>query len=127
MSAAVADYDGDGRPDLFVTNDTRPNFLFRNRGDGRFDEVALEAGVALNDSGRALSAMGVDFRDYDNDGRPDLVFTALAGETFPLFRNEDGARFRDVTYPSKVGAGDGARSGWASRWRISITMAGRIS
>ena len=51
MSAAVADYDGDGRPDIFVTNDTQPNFLFRNRGDGRFDEVAMDAGVALNDAG----------------------------------------------------------------------------
>ena len=112
MSAAVADYDGDGRPDLFVTNDTQANFLFRNRGDGRFDEVALEAGVALNDSAKPLSAMGVDFRDYDNDGRPDLVFTALAGETFPLFRNEDGRRFRDVTYPSKVGLATARRSGW---------------
>jgi tetratricopeptide (TPR) repeat protein len=112
MSAAVADYDGDGRPDLFVTNDTQANFLFRNRGDGRFDEVALEAGVALNDAGKPLSAMGVDFRDYDNDGRPDLVFTALAGETFPLFRNEGGKRFRDVTYPSKVGLATARRSGW---------------
>jgi len=56
--------------------------------------------------------MGVDFRDYDNDGRPDLVFTALAGETFPLFRNENGRRFRDVTYPSKVGLPTARRSGW---------------
>jgi hypothetical protein len=112
MSAAVADFDGDGRPDIFVTNDTQPNFLFRNRGDGRFDEMAMEAGVALNDSGKPLSAMGVDFRDYDNDGRPDLVFTALTGETFPLFRNEDGKHFRDVTYPSKVGLATARRSGW---------------
>ena len=87
MAAATADYDGDGRPDVFVTNDKKPNFLFHNLGGGRFEEVAFEAGVALLDSGNEVSGMGVDFRDFDNDGRPDIVATALAGETFPLFRN----------------------------------------
>ena len=72
MSVAFADYDGDGFTDVFVTNDAIPDFLFRNRGDGTFEEVGLLAGVAVPAHGRPVSSMGVDFRDYDNDGRPDL-------------------------------------------------------
>lgn len=110
MSAAVADADGDGRPDIFVANDSMPNFFFKNTG-GPFVESALAAGVAYNDMGQPISSMGSDFRDYDNDGRPDLVFTALVGETFPLFRNTPNG-FRDVTYPSGAGALTVRRSGW---------------
>ena len=73
--------------DIFVANDTMPNFLFRNRGDGTFEEVAAQAGVAFNENGTAVSSMGAEFRDYDNDGREDLFVTALSNETFPLFRN----------------------------------------
>lgn len=112
MSAAVADYDRDGYPDIFVTNDAMPNFLLRNRGDGTFEEVALAAGVALTDDGKAISGMGADFRDFDNDGAPDILFTALTGETFPLFRNLGNGFFRDVTYPSGLGLLSSRRSGW---------------
>ena len=112
MSVAFADYDDDGFPDVFVTNDKIPNFLFHNLRNGRFDEVALEAGVALTDTGKPVSAMGADFRDYDNDGRPDIVFTALAGETFPLFHNEGKGWFRDATYRSQLGPLAAKLSGW---------------
>ncbi|MGH9665853.1 MAG: FG-GAP repeat domain-containing protein, partial [Bryobacteraceae bacterium] len=71
MSLAIADYDGDGYPDVFVTNDTLPNFLFHNLRKGRFEEVGFDAGVALRDDGKAVSSMGADFRDFNNDGRPD--------------------------------------------------------
>jgi tetratricopeptide (TPR) repeat protein len=113
MSAAVADYDSDGYPDIFVANDALPNFLFRNRGDGTFEETALAAGVAYTDEGKAVSGMGADFRDYDNDGLPDLLFTALTGETFPLLRNLGGGFFRDVTWPSGLGMLTIRRSGWS--------------
>jgi enediyne biosynthesis protein E4 len=112
MSVAFADYDGDGRQDVFVTNDSVPNFLFRNRADGMFEETGLLAGVSLPAHGRPISAMGVDFRDYDDDGRPDVILTALAGETFPLFRNEGAGVFRDATYASGLGAATIRRSGW---------------
>jgi enediyne biosynthesis protein E4 len=112
MSVSIADYDQDGRPDVFVTNDKIPNSLFHNLG-GKFEEVALEAGVALPDHGRTVSAMGTDFRDYDNDGRPDITFAALAGETFPLFHNEGKGWFRDVTYRSRMGPLSNKRSGWS--------------
>ena len=90
MSVAFADYDGDGYTDVFVTNDNMPNFLFHNRGNGTFEEVGLLAGVALREDGKAVASMGADFRDYNNDGLPDIAVTALAGETFPLFRNLGG-------------------------------------
>ena len=112
MSLAFADYNRDGWMDIFVTNDRMPNFLFRNRGDGTFEETGLAAGPALNDRGEAVSAMGVDFRDYNNDGLPDLIFTALAGETFPLFRNHAGGVFYDRTYADGIGPLSAGRSGW---------------
>jgi hypothetical protein len=112
MSAAVADYDLNGFPDIFVSNDTLPNFLFRNRGDGTFDEAALEAGVAFNDDGKAVSGMGVDFQDYDNDGLPDVIMTALTRETFQLFRNQGKGFFRDATAPSGMAILSAPYSGW---------------
>ncbi|HVW84850.1 MAG TPA: CRTAC1 family protein [Bryobacteraceae bacterium] len=112
MSVGVADYDRDGWPDLYVTNDTEPNFLFHNLRNGRFEEVALDAGAALPDDGKPVSAMGVDFRDYDNDGLPDLVYTALTGETFPLFRNTGDGHLRDQTYASRLGRLTARLAGW---------------
>jgi enediyne biosynthesis protein E4 len=76
MSVAIADYDDDGWPDIFVTNDSVPNFLFRNLGNGRFEETALLAGVAVPTFGRPVSSMGAEFRDFDNDGWPDIHVTA---------------------------------------------------
>jgi hypothetical protein len=113
MSVAFADYDEDGYTDTFVTNDKIPSFLFRNRGNGTFEELGAEAGVALPDHGKSVSAMGADFRDYDNDGRPDIVYAALAGELFPLFRNQGKGWFRDVSYRSRLGPLTIGRSGWS--------------
>jgi hypothetical protein len=112
MSVAFADYDLDGFVDAFVTNDNLPNFLFRNRGNGAFEETGLLSGAALLEHGKPVSSMGVDFRDYDNDGLPDITVTALAGETFPLFHNEGKGSFRDATYGSRLGALSNRRSGW---------------
>ncbi len=114
MSVASADYDADGWLDVFVTNDTLPNFLFRNLGNGRFEEAALLAGAGVSINGKAISSMGVVFRDFDNDGRPDLHVTALAGETFPLFRNEGKGQFSDQTVPSGLGRATQRRSGWGN-------------
>jgi hypothetical protein len=100
MGACAADFDGDGLPDLFVTNDKLPNFLFRNLGGGRFREVAFEAAVALPEHGRDVSGMGLDCRDVDNDGLPDVFFVALDQETFPLFRNKGDGSFEEITYRS---------------------------
>jgi hypothetical protein len=112
MAVVFADYDADGRLDAFVTNDNLPNFLFRNLGNGKFDEVALLAGVALLDHGKPIASMGADFRDYDNDGKPDIVLTALNGETFPVFRNQGNGNFSDQTFASQVARLTNTRGGW---------------
>ncbi len=113
MGVAFADYDGDGYTDVFVANDTVPNFLFHNERNGTFREVAFGAGVAMNDDGRALSSMGVDFRDMNNDGRPDLFITALTNETFPFYANRGNGFFTDATYQSRIGAATLPLSGWS--------------
>ncbi len=114
MSVAFADYDHDGRLDIFVTNDTVSNFLFHNNGDGTFAETALMAGVSVPASGRPVSAMGTDFQDYDNDGWEDIHFTALSSETFPLFRNDARGAFIETTQSSGLAALTAKSSGWCS-------------
>jgi hypothetical protein len=112
MSVAFADYDGDGRMDAFVTNDGLPNFLFHNLGGGKFEETALLAGVALLDHGKPVASMGADFRDYDGDGLPDIVVTALNGETFPVFRNLGKGLFQDSTHASQIAKLSNSYAGW---------------
>jgi hypothetical protein len=99
MGVGVADYDLDGRPDLFITNDTFYNYLLHNTGE-KFEEVAFSQGVALVEDGEFISGMGLDFRDYNNDGYPDIVLVALNNQTFPIYRNKGGKGFEDVTYAS---------------------------
>jgi hypothetical protein len=103
MGVGVADYDLDGRPDLFVPNDAFYNSLFHNLGD-KFEEVAFPAGVALPEDGSFVSGMGLDFRDFNNDGYPDIAFTALNNQTFPVFLNTGKGGFREVTTQSGMRA-----------------------
>jgi enediyne biosynthesis protein E4 len=114
MGVAVADYDADGWMDIFVANDNQRNFLFKNRRGNGFDEVGVEAGVAYTDDGIPVSGMGVDFRDYRNDGRPGIFITALGGETFPLYRNEGNDLFTMDTYPADIGFSTYKMSGWGA-------------
>jgi len=100
MGISFADYDNDGFTDVFISNDTFQNYLLHNNGDGTFTEVGLLAGVAYTGFGNAVAGMGTDFRDLDNDGRPDIFQTAMFGEGFPLYRNLGGGQFQDVTGPS---------------------------
>jgi hypothetical protein len=96
MGVAFSDYDNDGFTDVFVSNDTFQNYLLHNNGDGTFSEAALLSGVAYNANGKAMAGMGVDFRDLDNDGKPDVFETTMFGDGFPLFRNLGGGQFQDV-------------------------------
>jgi len=114
MGIAFADFNADGRMDVFVTNDTTPNFLFRNEGEGRFREVGLAAGLAIPDDGRILSSMGAEFRDMDGDGKPDAFVTALANETFPLFRNLGNGLFQEITHRARLAAATIPYSGWGT-------------
>lgn len=99
MGVGMADYDLDGRTDLFVTNDSYYNYLFHNTGQ-KFEEVAFEEGVALVEDGEFVSGMGVDFRDINNDGYPDIAFVTLNDQTFPIFQNKGGKQFEEVTESS---------------------------
>lgn len=114
MGVAFADYDGDGYPDVFVANDTTRNFLFHNQRDGTFEEVGLQLGVAYNGDGAALSYMGADFRDIDNDGFPDLFVTAISNETFSYFHNAAGRYFDDFTPTTGLGRLSIFMSGWSN-------------
>ncbi len=113
MGAAAADFDIDGKIDIFVANDGMNNFLFRNKGDAKFEEIALQAGASLVESGQAISGMGVDFRDIDNDGFPDISVVALDSETFPLFRNTGRGEFLDYTMRSRLGPQSRSMAGYS--------------
>lgn len=113
MGLAFADYDGDGFTDVFVSNDTFPNFLLHNNGDGTFTDVALEEGVAYTANGSLVAGMGADFRDLNNDGKPDIFHTAMFGNTFPLYRN-NGGQFDDVTETSGMTAFSHRMTAWST-------------
>ena len=103
LGVTVFDYDRDGWPDLFVANDTQPNKLYRNLRNGRFKDVALDAGVAFDADGRARAGMGADAGDFDNSGRPGLAVTNFEDEMIGLYRETRPGRFEDVAIPAGVG------------------------
>jgi hypothetical protein len=111
MGVGVADFDLDGWMDIFVSNDKVYNSFFHNKGDGKFEETSFRSGVAVPEDGHFISGMGVDARDIDNDGYPDIVFAALDYETFPIFRYVGKRGFADITDASNMA-------------RLSATMAG---
>jgi len=113
MGVAIADYDGDGLPDIFVANDKLFNFLFHNKGNNKFGEVAFETGVALPEHGNLISGMGVDFRDLNNDGYPDIAIAALQNETFPIYQNIGKGNFREITARSGMTTLSNPMSGYS--------------
>jgi len=115
LGVAMNDFDRDGWPDIFVANDSVAQQLFRNRGDGTFEEVALERGAAYDSDGRSFSGMGTDFADYDNDGWPDIFANALATQRYSLFHNAKGS-FDYVSDSVGVGAASMQHSGWGSKF-----------
>ena len=103
LGAVWGDYNNDGLPDLLVANDAQPNQLYRNRGNGTFEEVALTAGVAVDEDGRERAGMGVDFADYDNDGWLDAAIGNFYGEPCALYRNRRDGSFDETTWSSGIG------------------------
>ncbi len=113
MSVTFADYDGDGYLDAFVTNDTTPNFLFHNLHGKGFEEIAVQAGVAYSADGAALSSMGADFRDVNNDGLPDIWYATVEHEEFPLLINTGKGDLVDMTVANGL-AKTTDMSGWGN-------------
>lgn len=103
LGVAVFDFNGDGWPDLFVANDTEPNKLYRNNGDGTFTEMAVEAGIAYGQNGAARAGMGVDAADYDHVGRPHLLVGNFSNEMLGLYHNDGKGLFVDQAPSSIVG------------------------
>ncbi len=111
---AMGDLDGDGWIDIFVANDSNPNYLFHNMGDGTFEEVALAAGVAYNEDGREQAGMGVSMQDYNNDGRLDIYVTNFSDDYNTLYRNEGKLFFTDVTGPANIRSATWKYLGWGT-------------
>jgi hypothetical protein len=116
LGVATADFDGDGLTDVFVANDAVQQFLYRNRGGGRFEDVAFQAFAAFDQDGKAFSGMGTDAADYDNDGRPDAVVTNLSNQCYALFRNLGDWTFSYETHASGLGRISLLSSGWGVRF-----------
>ncbi|PYV90371.1 MAG: hypothetical protein DMG05_10645 [Acidobacteria bacterium] len=114
MGIGIADFNEDGWMDVFIANDTEPNFLYLNQGNGTFKETGLLYGVAYNDTGTTVSAMGCDAKDYDNDGWVDVFYNNLMGQIWALFRNQRGKSFQYVSPATKILIMSGSRSGWSS-------------
>jgi hypothetical protein len=116
LGIAIADYDRDGRIDLYVANDSMPEFLFHQKPDGMFEEVGLESEVAVNAEGQTYAGMGVDFADYDNDGWPDIAVTNLANQRYAIYRNNRDGTFDYSSNSNGVGAITLLHSGWGIRF-----------
>ncbi len=114
LGVAWSDLDDDGDQDLYVANDTQPNFLYWNQGDGTFKEAGLLAGAAVDANGKARAGMGVAVGDYDNDGRFDVSVTNFSDEAYALFRNQGGGEFNDRAFGEGVGKATLAYLGWAN-------------
>jgi len=103
LGVVVTDFNNDGWPDLFIANDTQPNKLYINQGNGTFEETAVSAGVGFSETGIARAGMGVDAADYDRSGRPSLIVTNFANQMLSLYHNEGNGLFVDEAPQSEVG------------------------
>ena len=116
IGVAFFDFDDDGRLDLFVANDSSPNYLYRNRGDGTFQDVSFGSGAAFNEAGQEQAHMGVAVGDYDGDGRDDLHVTNFENDANILYHNDGGGLFSETTYPAGVGNASVPFVGWGTNF-----------
>ena len=116
MGVAWSDFDGDGRPDLFVANDAGPNFLYKNNGNGTFVDVALQAGTAVSEDGKEQGSMGVAVGDYDHSGGWSLLVTNFSDEYNALYRHSKGFQFTDVSFASQTARASIPLVGWGTHF-----------
>ena len=114
MQGIWADYDNDGWPDLYVANDAGPNYLYRNKHDGTFEDVGLISGAALSSDGQEEGSMGVDFGDFDHDGRLDIFVTTFTDQPSLLFWNQGSQGFVDVSWPARIAKPSYPLVGWGT-------------
>lgn len=116
LGVAFADFDNDGWPDVFVANDSVRQSLYRNKGNGTFEDIALISGAAYDEDGKTFAGMGIDCADYDNDGYVDVLITTLSNEKYALYRNSGDLSFTYATNTSAVGQITLLNSGWGARF-----------
>ena len=114
LGTAFADIDNDGRLDLIVANDSTPRYLYRNRGDGTFEDVSYVSGFALNEEGRAQASMGIGIGDYNNDGLLDLFVTDFSDDNFTLYKNDGNDSFTDESFQAGIGESTIPFLGWGT-------------
>jgi hypothetical protein len=116
LGVAMADMYHDGYTDLAIANDSVREFLLHNRGNGTFEDTAVEAGVAVDDNGRTYAGMGVDFADYDNDGKPDIVITNLSDQQYALYHNVGTGMFTYESGSTGLGMISRSYAGWGVKF-----------
>jgi len=116
LGVITSDFDEDGLIDIFVANDSTPNFHFRNKGDGTFEEIGFVAGTGVNENGSEQGSMGVTVGDYDHDGKLDLFVTNFADEYNTLYHNNGKNSFTDLSYAAKVAAVSLPYVGWGTKF-----------
>ncbi len=135
LGLAIADYDRDGHIDLFVANDSSPEFLYHNRGNGTFEEVAERAGSAVDANGHVYAGMGVDFADYNNDGWPDILVTDLGNQGYALYENNRDGSFSYTSLAAGIRQMSLLHSGWGMRlfdfdndgWKDIFVVQGHVN
>jgi hypothetical protein len=116
LGVLTGDFDDDGLIDIFVANDSTPNFHYRNKGDGTFEEIGFSAGTAVNENGSEQGSMGVTAGDYDHDGKLDIFITNFADEYNTLYHNDGKNSFTDLSYAAKVAAMSLPHVGWGTKF-----------
>jgi hypothetical protein len=125
LGVALLDYDRDGWPDVLIANDTQPNKLYRNRRDGTFEDVAVRAGVAFSEDGKARAGMGIDVADFDNSGAPGIAITNFDNEMMALYRPSRPGMFADIAMAAGVGQASRDSLGFGCSF-LDINLDGRL-
>jgi enediyne biosynthesis protein E4 len=116
LGVSIGDFDGDGKVDVAVANDSMVEYLYHNKGDGTFEELGMPAEIAVDGDGRTYAGMGIDLQDFDNDGLPDLIITNLANQKYALYRNNGDGSFSYDSYVTGIGGMTLLHSGWGIKF-----------
>lgn len=134
LSTVFVDINNDGKPDLLVADDSTPNYLYLNKGDGTFEDVSYASGYALNEAGRETASMGIAVGDYENNGQIDIYNTTFSDDYKPLYRNEGDANFTDISYKMGIAEVSVPFLGWGDAfldydndgWKDLLTVNGHV-